>query len=339
MPSVRVQYNMMNNGSYFPIIQEKIMNREDFNKSLKQVIEYFSHFLKYTDNLRIIINSVTKDILDRVNSNSASLREENAVPLVLIILLTIFIPVCIWFTLNSTNSMMKYSRLYNERVMVFEAEKKKTEKLLSSLLPRSIIRQMKRGTVPDPELFQSATVFICDIVSFTKIAGESTAQQIIEFLNELYNLFDERIENYNVYKVETIGDAYMVASGVPIINGNQHAVEIAKMALDLLANVVTFEIPHKPGYRLKIRSGMHTGSVVGGVVGAKIPHYSIFGDTVEIAGIMESSGEAMKIQMSEASTTILEKSGGFNYTSRGVVQLPKIGEMETYWLVGRKDPN
>ena len=142
---------------------------------------------------------------------------------------------------------------------------------------------------------------------------------------------------YDVYKVETIGDAYMVASGVPVSNGSHHAVEIAKMSLDLLAKVLTFEIQHKPGYRLRLRMGMHSGSVVGGVVGTKIPHYSIFGSTLEIAALMEPTGLPMKIQMSESTTAILDQTGGFEFTPRGIVHLPGFGELSTYWLVGRKD--
>ena len=196
---------------------------------------------------------------------------------------------------------------------------------------------MKRGQIPKPEVFEKTTVFFCDIVSFTNIASDSTAHQIIEFLNDLYNLFDDRLEGYDVYKVETIGDAYMVASGVPVSNGTNHAIEVAKMSLDLLAKVLTFEIQHKPGFRLKLRMGMHSGSVVGGVVGTKIPHYSIFGDTVEIAGLMESTGQPMQIQMTESTTSILEQTGGFMYTPRGVVDLPRVGDYSTYWLVGRKE--
>ena len=196
---------------------------------------------------------------------------------------------------------------------------------------------MKKGQIPKPEVFDNTTIFFCDIVSFTSIASESTAHQIIEFLNDLYNLFDDRIDNYDVYKVETIGDAYMVASGIPVSNGTHHAVEISKMSLDLLAKVLTFEIKHKPGFRLKLRMGMHSGRVVGGVVGTKIPHYSIFGDTVEIAGLMESTGEPMKIQMSEVTMEILEQTGGFTYNLRGSIHLPAVGDFVTFWLVGRKE--
>ena len=155
---------------------------------------------------------------------------------------------------------------------------------------------MKKGKIPEPESFESVSIFLCDIVAFTSLASESTAHQIVDLLNTLYNLFDMRLENYDVYKVETIGDAYMVASGVPEHN-DHHAGEIAKMALDLLAKVVTFEVQHKPGYRLRLRMGIHSGTCVAGVVGTKIPHYSVFGETVEIAGIMEATGEPMKIQV------------------------------------------
>ena len=155
--------------------------------------------------------------------------------------------------------------------------------------------------MPKPQVFETASIFFCDIVSFTTICSDSTAHQIIEFLNDLYHMFDDRIDNFDVYKVlticfltryifkkikilfmhmydkiETIGDAYMVASGIPIPNGQHHAVELSKMALDLLAKVLTFEIKHKPNHRLKLRMGMHSGQVVGGVVGSKIPHYSVW---------------------------------------------------------------
>lgn len=130
----------------------------------------------------------------------------------------------------------RFSEIYDEKVETYRREKKKTEKLLTDLLPRQIIHQMKKGKVPEPESFDSVSIFLCDIVGFTSLASESTAHQIVDLLNTLYNLFDIRLENYDVYKVETIGDAYMVASGVPEVN-DHHASEISKMALDLLAKV------------------------------------------------------------------------------------------------------
>ena len=122
--------------------------------------------------------------------------------------------------------MFRFSQLYNSKVEIYKAEKRKTEKLLGSLLPTSVIQKLKKGQMPKPQVFDSASIFFCDIVSFTSICSDSTAHQIIEFLNDLYQMFDDRIDQYDVYKVETIGDAYMVASGVPHPNGEQHVVEI-----------------------------------------------------------------------------------------------------------------
>ena len=174
-------------------------------------------------------------------------------------------------------------------------------------------------------------------MSFTNISSVSTAHQIIDLLNDLYQMFDDRIDQYDVYKVETIGDAYMVASGVPHPNGEQHAVQISKMALDLLAKVTTFEIKHKPNIKLQLRMGIHCGQVVCGVVGTKIPHYSVLGDTVEIAGLMESTGLPMMIQITQDVKQILDKDGTFAITDRGNINVTLIGEITTYWLIGRKE--
>ena len=135
----------------------------------------------------------------------------------------------------------RFSTLYDDKVNVYRQEKKKTEKLLTDLLPRQIIRQMKKGEIPQPETFESVSVFLCDIVGFTTLSSESTAHQIVDMLNLLYNMFDAKIDNWDVYKVETIGDAYMVASGVPDRN-EHHAAEVSKMALDLLAKVIDYYI-------------------------------------------------------------------------------------------------
>ena len=113
-------------------------------------------------------------------------------------------------------------------------------------------------------------------------------------------IISDIIDEHDVYKVETIGDAYMVVSGIPERNGNRHAGEIANLALDLLAATTTFKIRHMPEKQLQLRIGLHSGPAVAGVVGLKMPRYCLFGDTVNTASRMESGGLALRVHLSES---------------------------------------
>lgn len=156
------------------------------------------------------------------------------------------------------------------------------------------------------------------------------------FLNKIYKLFDARIECYDVYKVETIGDSYMVASGLPVKNGSKHVSEIASMALDLLAASTQFKIPHRKSETLRIRSGAHIGPVVAGIVGSKMPRYCLFGDTVNTASRMESTGEASRIHISLEMKRALDLIGGYRTEHRGLVEVKGKGMMDTYWLMAKE---
>ncbi|MBN3297124.1 ANPRB protein, partial [Amia calva] len=192
------------------------------------------------------------------------------------------------------NLMEKYSKhleaIVAERTQDLLQEKQKTDRLLYSMLPKPVADDLRQGYTTEAHSYSSATV---DIVGFTQLSGSSTPHQVVDFLNKLYTTFDDIIDNYDVYKVETIGDAYMVVSGVPDENGINHAGEIASMAVDLVNVCHTFKIPHKPDTQLKIRCGIHSGPVVAGVVGTKMPRYCLFGDTVNTASRMESTSEGI----------------------------------------------
>ncbi|XP_073831869.1 atrial natriuretic peptide receptor 2 isoform X2 [Musca autumnalis] len=224
--------------------------------------------------------------------------------------------------------------LVEERTQDYIEEKKKCEKLLYQLLPQSVAAQLISGEPVVAETFDQVTIYFSDIVGFTAISAESTPMQVVQFLNDLYTCFDSIVENFDVYKVETIGDAYMVVSGLPIRNGNQHSREIARLALALLEAVHNFKIHHRPNDKLKLRIGLHTGACVAGVVGLKMPRYCLFGDTVNTASRMESNGEALKIHISEKTKLALDTFGTFITTKRGYVPMKGKGEMLTYWLEG-----
>ncbi|OWK57291.1 Atrial natriuretic peptide receptor 2, partial [Lonchura striata] len=221
--------------------------------------------------------------------------------------------------------MEKYNKhleiLVSERTQDLMHEKQKTDRLLYSMLPKQVADDLRQGKQAQAQSYSSATIFFSDIVGFTELSSSSTPYQVVDLLNKLYTTFDEIIDNYDVYKVETIGDAYMVVSGVPKENGILHAGEIASMALDLLDVCKSFKIPHKPNTLLKIRAGIHSGAVVAGVVGTKMPRYCLFGDTVNTASRMESTSEALKIQCSSSAYQLLEQIGEYVLVCRGNLQV------------------
>nr|XP_002733542.1 PREDICTED: atrial natriuretic peptide receptor 1-like [Saccoglossus kowalevskii] len=216
-------------------------------------------------------------------------------------------------------------------------EKKRTEQLLYRMLPRSVAERLKNGDPVEAETFDSVTIFFSDIVGFTAISASSDPMQVVQLLNSLYSLFDGIIEGYDVYKVETIGDAYMVVSGLPIRNGNKHAGEIATMALALLSSIQSFRIPHMPNEKLKLRIGVHTGPCVAGVVGIAMPRYCLFGDTVNTASRFESNGEALRIHISKEVMEVLNILGGYVYEERGEVYMKGKGVLTTYWLIRKNN--
>ncbi|XP_057310994.1 atrial natriuretic peptide receptor 1-like isoform X2 [Hydractinia symbiolongicarpus] len=237
---------------------------------------------------------------------------------------------------NMVAMMEKYTNhleeVVEQRTGELISEKQRTEALLLRMLPKSVARQLMKGQEVEAESFDEVTIYFSDIVGFTSLCSFSSPLQVVSLLNDLYTLFDNVISHYDVYKVETIGDAYMVVSGLPIRNGRQHAREISAMALHILAAVKTFKIRHKPDQPLLVRIGLHSGPVVAGVVGTTMPRYCLFGDAVNFASRMESTGEPLKIHVSPALNDILQTLGGFTTEERGETFLKGKGNVMTYWL-------
>lgn len=234
----------------------------------------------------------------------------------------------------------KYSNnledLVTERTRQLFEEKQKTEDLLHRMLPPSVAKKLTHGVAVEPETFTGCTIYFSDIVGFTSMCSESTPLQVVKFLNELYSQFDEIIQSFDVYKVETIGDAYMVVSGLPE-RSDQHAGNVASLALELLSAVKSFKISHRPNDTLKLRIGMHTGPVVAGVVGLAMPRYCLFGDTVNTSSRMESTGQPLKIHISPTCNSELQRLGGYVTESRGPVEMKGKGLVNTFWLLSSTD--
>ncbi|XP_015353675.1 guanylyl cyclase C [Marmota marmota marmota] len=235
-----------------------------------------------------------------------------------------------------------YSRnlehLVEERTQLYKAERDRADRLNFMLLPRLVVKSLKEKGIVEPELFEEVTIYFSDIVGFTTICKYSTPMEVVDMLNDIYKSFDQIVDHHDVYKVETIGDAYVVASGLPKRNGNRHAVDISKMALDILSFIGTFELEHLPGLPVWIRIGVHSGPCAAGVVGIKMPRYCLFGDTVNTASRMESTGLPYRIHMSGSTIATLKRTDcQFLYEVRGETYLKGKGTEITYWLTGMKD--
>ncbi|OQV17699.1 Atrial natriuretic peptide receptor 2 [Hypsibius exemplaris] len=215
-----------------------------------------------------------------------------------------------------------------EKTQALVDEKKKTDQLLP------IAEQLKRGESIPPELYDNVTIYFGDIVEFTTLSSASSPTDIVTLMNDLYIKFDEIILQFDAYKVETIGDCYVIVSGLPRRNGQHHAAEIAKLALTLRSAMSTFKVRHMPEKVLQLRIGLNSGPCVAGVVGIATPRYCLFGDTVNVASRMESTGEPMKIQMTQTTQSILAFLGGFHMELRGEVPVKGKGTLMTFWLLG-----
>ncbi|KAK2819642.1 hypothetical protein Q7C36_021288 [Tachysurus vachellii] len=211
-----------------------------------------------------------------------------------------------------------------------EIEKKKTETLLYAMLPRHVANQLKEGKKVEAGDFKVCTILFSDVVTFTNICADCEPIQIVNMLNAMYSRFDRLTNVHDVYKVETIGDAYMVVGGVPIPK-DTHAERVANFALGMRISAREVKNPIT-GQPIQIRVGLHTGPVLAGVVGDKMPRYCLFGDTVNTASRMESHGVPDHIHMSPFTYSVL-KDKQFEIRDRGEIQVKGKGLMTTYFLL------
>eukprot|EP01135_Chromosphaera_perkinsii_P001195 Nk52_evm6s161 gene=Nk52_evmTU6s161 len=289
----------------------------DVDPSLEEVQNFALTCAEFDPSERPSVKSAVASI-KKINPNSGSLAE------------------------NMAKMLEKYSKtlenIVADRTKQLVETTEKVKNLLYEMLPIECADKLIAGEVMVPENFDCVTIFFSDIVGFTKIANSSTPIEVVNFLNALYTTFDQTLEKRDVYKVETIGDAYMIVSGLPTRNGNDHIANISLTALHLMANMTDFQIPHLPGKMCQLRVGIHTGPVVAGVVGLKMPRYCLFGDTVNTASRMESGGYALHIHLSSSSASLLqEHHPNFSLEKRGEIQVKGKGTMVTFWLKGEKD--
>ena len=216
-----------------------------------------------------------------------------------------------------------------ERTRDLKREKEKSEQLLLNILPAEVAKEL--GEHPDRTIaqhFPNVTVLFTDIVGFTKISGDMSAEEVVSMLNKMVTFFDERTKREGIEKIKTIGDAYMAAAGLTEEANNDGAERMVRFAQGLLEDVRKFN--ESSSVQIQIRVGINTGDLVAGVIGKAKFIYDVWGDTVNVASRMESTGRPMKIHVTE--TTFAQTKDSFAYSGDVDLEVKGKGTMKTYYL-------
>jgi class 3 adenylate cyclase len=210
----------------------------------------------------------------------------------------------------------------------------RTDDLLYSVFPKHVAEALKHGQKVEPENHECVTIFFSDIVGFTDISSSLDPMKISDMLDRLYNSFDTLSHYHDVFKVETIGDAYMAVTNLTNEQPD-HSKRIAMFAADAIrvANQTLIDVDDPSSGHVNIRVGFHSGPVVSSVVGSRNPRYCLFGDTVNTASRMESNSEVNRIHCSDDSAKIIQANHPeIRLKSRGVINVKGKGKMNTYWV-------
>ncbi|PZV16809.1 MAG: adenylate/guanylate cyclase domain-containing response regulator [Leptolyngbya sp.] len=208
-------------------------------------------------------------------------------------------------------------------------EQQKSEQLLLNILPRAVVDKLKQLEGSLAERFDNVTILFADIVNFTPLAAQISPLELVNWLNQIFSAFDRLAEQYQLEKIKTIGDAYMVVGGLPLPR-EDHAEAVMEMALAM--QEAATRIVRKDGQEFQLRIGINTGQVVAGVIGIKKFSYDLWGDAVNIASRMESQGAPGKIQITEATYERLKHRYAFEDV--GQVMVKGHGYLTTYQYVG-----
>jgi ligand-binding sensor domain-containing protein/class 3 adenylate cyclase len=226
------------------------------------------------------------------------------------------------FQIEMSNSQLQ------EKNQVIEEERSKSDRLLLNILPPQIAQRLMSGEKIIADKFESVTVMFADIVGFTNMSARIPPEHLVENLSMVFTTLDHLAEKYHLEKIKTIGDAYMAVGGLPDPM-HDHAAQVIRMGLEAIRQI--HDLTADTDEKISIRIGVHTGAVVAGVIGMRKFAYDLWGDTVNTASRMESSGEPSRIQCSEE--VYLALKDRFEFEERGLIEVKGKGMMKTYFVV------
>ncbi len=227
-------------------------------------------------------------------------------------------------------SRLRFSRQANK---VITNEKEKSDKLLLNILPADIAKELKETGKAEALDFENVSILFKDFKGFTQISEKLSAKELVAEINTCFEAFDGICKKYEVEKIKTIGDAYMAASGLSVCrkDSTKNAIHVAiEMQAFITKRKQEKDSKGKPAFEM--RAGIHTGNVVAGIVGKSKFQYDIWGDAVNTAARVESSGEVGKVNISKATYILIKDNTDFTFEHRGKIEAKGKGEMEMYFV-------
>ena len=243
-----------------------------------------------------------------------------------------------FFVLNIAGmSTVAFAMMYyfvgqkNQALELVALERRKSDELLGNILPASIAARLKADDRPIADGLDNVTMLFADIVGFTRFATRRSPEKVVSLLDEVFSALDDLADRHGLEKIKTVGDAYMVAGGLPTANP-RHAIAVADFALDVLRCLN--QMRRDKGHDVKMRIGIHSGPVVAGVIGKRKYSYDVWGDTVNVAARLEQAGRAGHILVSAETKTLL--GDGYEFAPHDPIRVAGHRPVEVFELVGRR---
>ncbi|CAJ0604150.1 unnamed protein product [Cylicocyclus nassatus] len=222
----------------------------------------------------------------------------------------------------------------DERTKNLESLLDRTQKILFQILPRNIAEDLREGKQVSPVMHPCVSIMFGDICKFTELCESCIPVHVIDILQDLYSSFDQIVSKHNVFKVENVGDNYLLVSGLD--GCNNHLEEICNMSLELVKFIDNHTTKHRPDIKLRMKVGINSGAVASGLLGSSAPRFCLFGDTLNMTCQMAATSEPGQIQTMEGTARIIQTryDNKFNVKERGLVDVKGKGPITTYWVTG-----
>lgn len=241
-----------------------------------------------------------------------------------------FDPVLLSARLNASLASKRLHDMEQAHLQAIQAERERADRLLLNILPQAVAEKLKLGTQPIIDRFTDVSVMFSDVVDFTPWVAQHSPDQLLEVLETVFSAFDQLADSHGAEKIKTIGDAYMVACGLPLPRPD-HLEQMAEMALEMRQAFYQLPVIQREGLGLRI--GINCGPVVAGVIGQKKFSYDLWGDMVNTASRLQTHCESGEIQVSEQ--VYLRLKEHYRFSEKGPVQVRSKGVMQTYLLLGK----